>query len=467
MVPVKYQKVTDSVIASLAEIVGTNNVITGEGRENYARDETPNVKSVLPEVVVKPENTASVSRVLQLASEKQIPVTPRGAGTGLCGGAIAIYGGIVLSLEKMNRILEIDTTNFTATAEAGVTLEKFSQSVAERGLYYPPYPGEKTATMGGNVATNAGGMRAVKYGVTRNFVLGLEAVLPTGEIIQTGGKYFKCSTAYDLTQLITGSEGTLAVITTVTLKLANPAGKSEILFIPFNNLKDAIGTVPEILRKGIFPIGLEFMQKNIINLVEKYTGKEIPYHDYDAYLMIILEADSDDEIYSQAEKIGEICLSRGAIDIFLGGNESARRNLLEAREKFYSAIMQSGMLQLADVVVPRSSIAEFVERADAITSSQGLELIALGHSGDGNVHLHLIGEKTEANIELAEKVLKEIYNLGISLGGTISGEHGLGMEKKGYLSLAMDGGKIDLMRRIKRAFDPANILNPGKVFDME
>lgn len=208
MGPLEYQKVNGSVIASLAEIVGANNVITGEGRENYSRDETPNLKPVLPEVVVKPENTASVARVLRFASEKRIPVTPRGAGTGLCGGAIAIYGGIVLSLEKMNRILEVDKANFTATAEAGATLEKFSQAAAEQGLYYPPYPGEKTASIGGNVATNAGGMRAVKYGVTRNFVLGLEAVLPTGEIIQTGGKYFKCSTGYDLTQLIAGSEGT-------------------------------------------------------------------------------------------------------------------------------------------------------------------------------------------------------------------------------------------------------------------
>lgn len=460
----KYRKVDEKILDKLVRIVGEKNVITGEGMKDFSRDETPNVRPAMPEVVVKPDSAEAVSRILKLAGENSIAVTPRGAGTGLSGGCIPLYGGIVLALEKMDKILEIDMVNFTGTAEAGVTLERFSKAVAEKGMYYPPYPGEKLASIGGNVATNAGGMRAVRYGVTRNFVLGLEAVLPTGEIIRTGGKFFKNSTGYDLSQLIAGSEGTLAVITSVTLKVINPAGSTEVLFVPFNSLAEAIGTVPEILRKGIFPIGLEFMQKNIIDLVEKYTGKEIPHHEHDSFLLIILEAESDEEIVRQAEKIGEICLERGAVDVFLGGNEAARRNLLEAREKFYMATQQKGMLQLSDVVVPRSLIAEFVEKADVLVRRAGLELIAIGHAGDGNLHLHLMGERTRANEEMAEQMMVELYRLGVSMGGTISGEHGIGFEKMGYLPLAIEPARMALMKRIKHAFDPQGILNPGKLF---
>lgn len=461
-----FNKVARGVVSSLVDIVGEKNVITAEGRENYARDETTGIKPVLPEVVVKPDNTTAVSQIMKLAAEKQIPVTPRGAGTGLSGGAVPIYGGITLSLERMNKIREIDRDNFTATAEAGVTLTDLYAAVAEQGLYYPPSPGEKSATVGGTVATNAGGMKAVKYGVTRHFVLGLEAVLPTGEIINTGGKFVKCSTGYDLTQLITGCEGTLAVITSVTLRLSTPPGKSEILFIPFHNLHDAINTVPEILREGIFPVGIEFMERSIVNMVEKFTGKELPFHDYDAYLMIFVEADTEENVHRMANEVGAICLKRGAIDIYLPGSERAKRNLVEAREKFHPALVHNGILALADVVVPRSRIADFVEQANAIASKYEMALIASGHAGDGNVHLHLMGEQTEANRETAEKILREIYILGASMGGTISGEHGLGFAKKGYLPLAESAAKIELMKRIKRAFDPHNILNPGKVIDL-
>jgi len=463
----RYEKVTDNLIALLTEIVGNKYVLTGDERENYSRDETPKPKFVLPEVVVKPNDTASIAKILKLANEKKIPVTPRGGGTGLSGGAVPIYGGIVLSLERMNRILEIDKDNFAATVEAGVTLSDFSQTMEEQGLYYPLYPGEATATIGGNVATNAGGMKAVKYGVTRHSVLGLEAVLPTGETIQTGGKFVKCSTAYDLTQLLIGSEGTLALITKIILKLIPPPGRREILFIPFHSLGDAIKSVPDILKEGILPVGIEFMQKDIINMTEQYTGKEIPLHDYEAFLMIIVEADSEEEIDHISSRIGDICLTNGAVDVFIPGSERAKRNLLEAREKFYTVVRHFGMLDLADVVVPRSKIAEFVEKSKKIASEHGIPLVAYGHAGDGNVHVHPIGERTIESEEKAKKLLTEIYEVGISLGGTISGEHGLGFTKKGYLPLAADKSKIDLMKRIKRAFDPNNILNPGKVFDLE
>lgn len=462
-----YGKVTDGIISALTGIIGEKNVITGEGRENYSHDETLKSRPFLPEVVVKPADTGSVSRIMKLASESRIPVTPRGAGTGLSGGAVPIHGGIVLSLERMNRILEIDTDNFVAVAEAGVVLSDLHQAVAEKGLYYPLYPGEMTATIGGNAATNAGGMRAVKYGVTRHFVLGLEAVLPTGEIIQTGGKFVKCASAYDLTQLIVGSEGTLAVITSVILRLINPPGKSEILFVPFHNLHDAIRAVPDILKERILPVGIEFMEKDIIEMVEQYTGKEFPLHDYASYLMLIVEADDEEQILDIADRVGKICLKHNAVDIFVPPSERAKRNLLEAREKFYPAVRHFGMIETADVVVPRSRIADFVEGARAIAARIGLKLNASGHAGDGNVHIHEMGEDTEENRKKAEELLLEIVKLGVSMGGNVSGEHGLGYTKMKYLPLAADREKIALMKRIKRAFDPRNIMNPGKVLDME
>jgi glycolate oxidase len=465
--PSRYEKITDAILDLLAEIVGDKNVLIGDERENYSRDETLGLKSVLPEVVVRPESTGSVAGILKLASDRNIPVTPRGGGTGISGGAVPIYGGIVISLERMNKILGIDGDNFMATVEPGVVLSDFYQAVEEHGLYYPLYPGEVSATIGGNVATNAGGMKAVKYGVTRHFVLGLEVVLPTGEIIATGGKFVKCSTGYDLTQLITGSEGTLAVITKIMLRLIPHPGKREIFFIPFNSLHEAIKSVPDILMERILPVGIEFMEKDIINMVEQYTGKEIPLHNYDAFLMIIVEADSEDEIHRIASRIEEVCQKNGAIDVFIPGSERAKRMLLECREKFYPAVSHFGMADLADVVVPRSKVAEFVEKAKEIAGEYGIPIIAYGHAGDGNVHLHPMGKGAEKSEEKVKELLARVYDVGVSLGGTISGEHGLGLVKKDYLPMASDRRKIDLMKRIKRAFDPSSIMNPGKVFDLE
>jgi len=459
-----YGRVTDEVVARLADIVGDKNVLTGEGLENYSRDEMPAKKSYLPEVVVKPENSRSVAEILKLANQKVIPVTPRGGGTGLSGGAAPIYGGIVLSLEKMNRILEIDKANFVASVEAGVPLSDLLKAVSEQGLYYPLYPGEASAAIGGNVATNAGGMNAVKYGVTRHFVLGLEIVLPSGEIIQTGGKFVKCSTAYDLTQLIIGSEGTLAVIIKVLLKLITPPAKTEILFIPFHSLHAAISSVPDILRRGILPVGIEFMERDVINLAEQYTGKEIPHHNHEASLMIFVEGENDEEIRRQADEIGSICLNNGAVDVFMPTGSRAKRNLLEVREKFYYALQHFGILDLADVVVPRSNIAKFVETAHRMGEEHQIPIIALGHAGDGNVHLNLMGHTKDKDEPAVKDLLNKLCQVGVSLGGTISGEHGLGFAKKDYLHIADSAGKIELMKRIKRAFDPNGIMNPGKIF---
>ena len=464
-----YAQVTAELVETLRALVGEDGVYTEDDQlQKYSCDEMPVPKPHLAQVIVKPRNASAVAAVLGLATEKRIPVTPRGSGTGVCGGCVPIFGGIVLSLERMNNILEIDEGNLVAVVEPGVTLAELYTAVEGRGLYYPLYPGESGASVGGNVATNAGGMKAVKYGVTRNLVLGLEAVLATGAIVPLGGKFVKSSTGYDLRQLLIGSEGTLAVITKVVLKLISPPKKREVLFVPFGSLHDAIRAVPDILRHGITPAGIEFMERDVISLVERYTNREIPFHDHEAFLMIILEGDSDDETYANANRIGEICMRNGAVDAFVPPSEAARRRLLDAREKFYPALKSLGPLELADVVVPRSEIPEFVERVKKISDTHGIPILTYGHAGDGNVHLHLLRNDVEEGEwhRRLSGALEETYRLGTSMGGVISGEHGLGFEKKGHLSRSVSGDVIQLMKGIKSVFDPANILNPGKIFDL-
>jgi glycolate oxidase len=461
----RYGKVTADVLESLVAALGQENVLVGDDRMNYSRDEAPNTFPMMPDVVVRPGSAASVSAVLRLANERRIPVTPRGAGTGLSGGAVPIYGGIVLSTERMNRIVDVDDANFTATVEPGVVLTTLYEAVAKQGLYYPPYPGELTATIGGNVATNAGGMRAVKYGVTRNFLLGLEAVLPTGEVIETGGRFIKSSTAYDLTQLIAGSEGTLAVITRVELKLLPPPGQRFVVLAPFNSLEDAINTVPPILRQSALPMGIEFIEKEVVQLIEQFRGRETPIHSFEASLMIIVEAEGEDGANVVCSDIGHICMAHGAVDVFIAGGERAI-DLLTFREKAWPAIVHGGHADMADVVVPRSRIAEFVQRARHASRELGITTFMVGHAGDGNVHVSpIVPEESDAGARMSA-FFHRLFELGVSMGGTISGEHGIGYTKKPYIDIALPGSKLELMRRIKRAFDPNNIMNPGKIFDL-
>ncbi len=465
----KYGRVTRQIIKELVAIVGRDNVLTEEHEiAGHSCDEMPLAKPHAPEVVVEPIDNRSIAKLLDLANQKKIPVTPRGGGTGVTGGCIPVCGGILLSLKRMNRILEIDKENFVAVVEPGVTLADLCQQVEEQGLYYPLRPGEMTATIGGNIATNAGGMNAIRYGVTRHNVLGLEAVLPNGEIIQTGGKFVKCSTGYDLTQLICGSEGTLAVVTKVILKLTTKPAKREVLFAPFKNLENAIDAVPEILRLQPTPTGIEFMERSIIEIVEKYLNREIPYHQYAAFLMIMMEGESEDEIYEYFSKVEEICKRHRAIETMVPGSERAKRRLLEAREKFYHAIKKYAPLEAIDVVVPRSKIAKFVRRVKQISAKHEVPVIVYGHAGDGNVHLHPIclNMDREEWTKRLPPLMSDIYRVGTSFGGAISGEHGIGLEKKAYFRLEMDEAVLNLMKNIKKAFDPNNILNPGKIFDL-
>ncbi len=464
----KYGRVTEPIIKELTTIMGRDNISTKEYEiEGYSCDEMPLAKPYAPQVIVKPTDTRSVAKLLAFANKKRIPVTPRGAGTGLSGGCVPIYGGILLSLERMNRILKIDRDNFVAVVEPGVTISDLYNEVEQQGLYYPIYPGEMTATIGGTVATNAGGMNAVKYGVTRHHILGLEAVLPNGEVIKTGGEFVKCSTGYDLTQLIIGSEGTLAVVAKVILKLTTKPAKREVLFAPFMNLQNAIDAVPEILRLKMTPIGIEFMERSIVEIAEKYLDREIPYHQYEAFLMIIMEGESEDEIYEYFSKVEEICKQHEAIEVMVPGSERAKRRLLDAREKFYHALKRFAPMEIIDVVVPRSKIAKFVRKVKKISEEYEVPVIVYGHAGDGNVHLHpiCVNMSREEWDRKLPHLMSDIYRAGVSFAGAISGEHGIGFNKKAYLPIGMDNALLNIMKGIKRAFDPNNILNPGKIFD--
>ncbi|MDP2919759.1 MAG: FAD-linked oxidase C-terminal domain-containing protein [Dehalococcoidia bacterium] len=460
----KYGRLTSDLISQLKRIAGDGNVLTDERLEDYSHDETLGIERFKPEAVVLPETTEAVSAVLKLANEHCIPVTPRGGGTGISAGAIPSYGGIVLSLEKMDRIIEVDADNFVVVAEAGVPVSELYKAVEAKGLYYPIHPGILSSTIGGNIATNAGGMKAVSTGVTRHFVLGLEAVLTSGEVIQCGGKYVKCSTGYDFTQLLTGSEGTLAVITKVIIRLTLPPGKTEILYIPFSNLKDAINCVPVILKQGILPAGLEFWEQDIVKPVEQFTGREMPLNKHAAYLMLILEEPDEGRLNRLARRISDICLQNNAVDVYVPGSERARKQLIQARESFYLALEREGIAAIADIVVPRSFIADFVGQVHRVAERHSLKIITCGHAGDGNVHLWFADKDSPAIRQRVKKALVEIYGIGVEMGGTISGEHGIGLAKKEYLGIAVEKSRLDLMRRVKRAFDPNNILNPDKVF---
>jgi len=463
----QFGEITSNTISELISIVGENGVFTEKLElEGYSHDETALAKPHYPQAVVKPRETTAVQRILAFANRLRIPVTPRGAGTGLVGGSVPVLGGIVLSLERLNRILEIDESNFAAVVEAGVPLESLCEAVEEKGLYFPLHPGEMSATAGGIVSTNAGGMNAVKHGVTRHNILGLEAVLPDGSLISSGGKYVKCSSGYDLTQLIIGSEGTLAVVTKVICKLATKLPKRELLYVPFNDLQNAIDAVPEILKLKKYPTGLEFIEKDIIGIVEKYTGNEFPYHEYEAFLLIFMEGESEDEIFDYFAEVEEICKKHGAGPAMIPRSEKAKRLLVESREKFFSAMKAIAPVESIDIVVPRSEIAKFVKAVKALSHNFSITVITYGHAGDGNVHIHPLC----LNISEAEwrnqlpKLMHEIFQTGVSFGGAISGEHGIGYMKKRYLPLQLDSDYLEILRRIKMAFDPNNILNPGKIF---
>ncbi len=433
--------------------------------EEYSHDELGGTECY-PDIVIQVLSTLEVSEIMKYAYEHHIPVTPRGSGTGLVGAAVPVRKGIVIDLSRMNRFLELDEENLTITVEPGVLLMELSKYVEEHDLFYPPDPGEKTATIGGNISTNAGGMRAVKYGVTRDYVRGLEVVLPNGSIINLGGKVVKNSSGYALKDLMIGAEGTLGIITKAILKLLPLPRKTISLLIPFPTLEQAIRTVPLIIKSKSIPTAIEFMQRETIIDAEEFLGKKFPDNQSDAYLLLKFDGNSTEEIEGSFEKVAQICLDQGALDILISDTEERNESIWKARGAFLEAIKASTTyMDEIDVVVPRNKVNEIVEFSHELQKRVGVRIKSFGHAGDGNLHAYVLKddlseEEWEKRLALA---MDEMYKKARELNGQVSGEHGIGFAKKPYLRESLDAEILEIMAGIKKAFDPKNILNPGKV----
>jgi glycolate oxidase len=465
----EYNKVTTQIVADLVKMVEAKNVLVDrEALKKYSYDEAPSPRNVLPEAVVKPQNTEHVSKILQFANTHRIPVTFRGQGTGLSCGAVPTQGGILMSFEDMNRILEIDEENLVAVVESGVVLLHLREELEKRELFYPADPGETSSAIGGNVSTNAGGMNGVKYGNTRDYVLGLEVVLSSGEILMLGGKTFKRSTGYELMHLIIGSEGTLAAVTKIMLRLIKLPKHFITLYVPFHSLHEAIKTVPEIIRKKITPTAIEYIERDSLLIVEKHLEKTMPHNDAEAYLIIRIDGDSEDELYAVGEAVSNICMEGNALDVLIASTKEAQERIWDIRGSFYEVLVKKRVVQMIDTVVPPSTIAEYIEEVKNLSQKWGIRIFSVGHAGDGNVHLMLMKDDLRDDVwtEKWPQVMKHLYETAVAYGGTISGEHGIGFDKKAYLSLSINETELGLMKAIKRLFDPNNIVNPGKIFDL-
>jgi glycolate oxidase len=469
-VKTEYKRITPAVLAELRDALGAGAVHTDEDAlERASADETEDL-SFLPEVVVTPADTAGVSAVMRIASRHRIPVTPRGAGTGLSGGALPVMGGISLSTARLNRIIEIDRGNLMAVVEPGVITQVFQEAVEAVGLFYPPDPASRgSCFLGGNLAECSGGPRAVKYGVTRDWVTGIEAVLPNGEIVRHGGKLLKNVTGYNLSQLIIGSEGTLAVITRIYLRLIPLPPHRTMLLVPFGDLASCARAVPAIMNAGVVPSVLELMERDAVTITEEHLDKKFPGPQAAAHLLIELDGTDEGVIQRDAERVAEIVLKEGAIDVLAADNDSKMNDMWALRRAAGAAVKSVSVYKEEDTVVPRDQIVPLLVGVKEIAARHGIRTVCYGHAGDGNLHVNILkmDMSDEAWNRDLEPAIREIFELTVSLGGLISGEHGIGWVQKSYLPIALSPAEIALMRAIKHAFDPHGILNPGKLFPDE
>ncbi|HPS14669.1 MAG TPA: FAD-linked oxidase C-terminal domain-containing protein [Spirochaetales bacterium] len=469
-----YNPLTSELIAALRQIVGERNVVLDEAtRETYSHDETSKDEYAhMPDVVVFPQSTEAVARVVRLANQARLPITPRGAGSGLSGGAIPLYGGIVLSLEKMNKVREIDYDNLTMTVEAGIVTNEINSLIKEKGLFYAGYPMSlETCTLGGNIAENAGGGKAIKYGVTSRYILGLEFVTPQGEVVWLGGKLAKDVTGYDLVHLIVGSEGTLGIVTAAVIRLiALPTAKTDLLAL-FQTPEAAIACVPKILAQDLTPTSIEFMDRQSFAASCTYLNEGLSYAECGAMLLIEMDGRDVAVVEREAEAVGDLCTEVGAIEVYVADNRTTQDRLWAIRRNIAEALkVYSPVQSLEDIVVPPASIPLVLPELDRISKKFGITIPCYGHAGDGNLHATLVKDPA-MSLEAWQKVepdaLLALYEATSHLGGKISGEHGIGLKRKSYMYRFMSPVEQALIRSIKQAWDPNLIMNPGKMLDFE
>lgn len=465
----EFASLTQEDVANLSKIVGEPHVKTDdESRDAYGHDETEDL-IMRPEVVVFPGTVEEVSALLKWADKRKIPVTPIGARTGLSGGALSAFGGVALSMERFDKIIGIDERNFQATVEPGVINQVFHDACKEKGLFYPPDPSSwGSCTLGGNLAYNSGGPKAVKYGVTNQYVLNLEVVLASGEVIWTGANVLKNSTGYNLTQLMVGSEGTLGIITKVVFRLIPYPTEDLTLLVPFRSAEKACEAVAAIFHAGITPAGMEFMERDAIDWTLRYVDDvSVPTgEDIEAHLLIELDGNDRNTLMTDAEKIAEIVERFDAHDVLLAESQAQRDALWKLRRRVGEAVKSHSIYKEEDTVVPRAELARLLRGVKEIGLKYGFRSVCYGHAGDGNLHVNILkGDLTDEawNIELP-KGIREIFELVKSLGGTISGEHGIGYVQKNYLDIVFNEANLQIQRKIKEALDPNGILNPGKIF---
>lgn len=463
-----FNKISAELLAAITAIVGADAVLSSAATiADYSHDETEDLV-YYPEVVAKPKDTAEVAALMQFCNQNLIPVTPRGAGTGLAGGALAINGGLMISMERFNQILDIDEQNLQATVEPGVITEIFMNAVAEKGLLYPVDPASKGSSfIGGNVANCSGGPRVVKYGTIREYVLNMEAVLPNGEIIWTGANTLKYASGYNLTQLLIGSEGTLAIVTKIVVKLIPRPTLDALMLASFNTNEDACAAVSAIFRAGVVPSALEFMERKGIEWVIEHDGLTFDLQDgAEAFLLIEADGTNQDVIFADCEKINEVLEAHNCRDVLFADTSAQKEEIWRIRRTMAVSVKSNSIYKEEDTVVPRAALPKLINGIKEIGSRYGFASVCYGHCGDGNLHVNIIkaGMSDEDWNNKLKAGITEIFELTVSLGGTISGEHGIGVVQKEFMPLKYTPMHFALWKGIKAVFDPNGILNPGKIF---